>query len=159
MCKDFCEFKSSRVQIFAVCISWFLFSHFGWGSQKSQKFGPRENFPLYSIQYNSEYLIQSNLVVKNACPWRPVFRLQYKLVSWFCSCGVTYAKCSLHRHCREICSQGGFDPVNPTGLPIHLPYKSMLTLVSTARTPALQVHAHTGKYCPSTCPTSLCSHW
>ena len=28
----------------------FLFSCFGRGSRKSQKFGPRENFPLYSIQ-------------------------------------------------------------------------------------------------------------
>ena len=36
-------------EIFAVLILWFLFLCFGRGSRKSRKFGPHENFPLYSI--------------------------------------------------------------------------------------------------------------
>ena len=36
----------------------------------------------------------------------------------------------IHCFCREICCHGGFDPEQPTGLPVHLPYKAMLTLVT-----------------------------
>ena len=43
----------------------FLFSRFGGGSQKSRKFGPRENFPLYGITYDFT-CIQSARAVKSA---------------------------------------------------------------------------------------------
>ena len=35
--------------------------------------------------------------------------------------------------CRAVCRSGGFDPEQHPGLPVHLPYNSLLTLVRDGR--------------------------
>jgi len=92
---------------------------------------------LPSPEFNAEWMdTLCDYLLKVAQPTGVGRRHIRKLLLHICGSKEKYrltrdvhALKSFMKTTREICCRGGFDPEQPTGLPVHLPYKAMLTLI------------------------------